>query len=87
MVRLPDLQAALARRQASPEPPARGRFERATFRCELRGASVTASGGWKVVIEVPYADREAFFPVTQAAGLELVATVHRKPAEGRAAAG
>ena len=87
-VRVADLRAAIEARAKDDNPPAAPvNFEAATFRAVVRRATINARGEWQFLAEVPYADRNAFFPVTGAAEIELVFEVRRRQTNRRSAAG
>jgi hypothetical protein len=54
-------------------------FQQATFIAVFKKCSVTSGGGWAVLMEVPNADQDAFYPVTKATEIELLVSVLRKP--------
>jgi len=54
-------------------------FQKATFVAVFKKCSVTSGGGWAVLMEVPNADQDAFYPVSKATEIELLVSVNRKP--------
>jgi hypothetical protein len=68
-----------------PEPsdpaPATG-FQEATFTAIFKSAGLRSTGAWRVILEVPSAEADAFFPVRKAFELELTCTVRRKNLQG-----
>ncbi len=75
------MQFLAERPQSVVEPAATG-FREATFSAVFKSAGLRESGAWRVVLEVPSAEAEAFFPVRKAFALELTCTVRRKSTQG-----
>ena len=80
---LPSLQALQARalsRTVAPEVSQNGLpvdFERATFACVVKEAKIV-NGGWRVLMEVPHGEADAFYPVRKAFQRLLFVTFERK---------
>jgi hypothetical protein len=80
-----DLMRFLEERQVAGPPvdtPASD-FEEATFTAIFKGASLRTTGAWRVIIEVPSAEADAFYPVRKAFELEVTCTVTRKARKAR----
>lgn len=45
----------------------------------LKGGTFTNSGSMKVIMEIPYAEVDAFLPCRKAFEIELLATFRRRP--------
>jgi hypothetical protein len=77
-----DLVRFLADRPPPTDEPAATGFREATFSAIFKSAGLRSTGAWRVILEVPSAEAEAFFPVRKAFELELTCTVRRKSTEG-----
>lgn len=53
-------------------------FSEATFNVVLKGATHLSNGNMKVLMEVPYAETDAFLSTRKAFEIELTCTLRRK---------
>lgn len=56
-------------------------FAEATFNTVLKGATHLSNGNMRVVMEIPYAETDAFLATRKAFEIELVCTLRRKPTQ------